>query len=427
MIEEYPREQHQNGTPYQGLTIGVTRAEVEIALRKMKNNNATGPDEIPVEAWRALGGEGVDLLWDLMIKIEEQEHIPDEWRESVLMPIYKEKGDAQECQNYRGIKLLSHTMKIWERIVDKRVRGEVEVAEEQFGFMPGRGTTNAIFILRQMAEKYREKGRDLHMVFTDLEKAYDRVPREGLWRCLREKMVPEKYVRLIKEMYRDVKTRVRSGAGTTEGFEVKVGLHQGSALSPFLFNIVFDVLTRGVRQGVPWSMMYADDVVLCGETSGEVERLLKEWRVALEGGGMRISRTKTEYMRCTHHDQDREQRVEVRLDGEVIKSVDGFKYLGSTITVDCSEEREVTRRIQAGWKNWREVSGVLCDRRMPVKLKGKVYKTVVRPAMMYGMEATPIKKVNKKRMNVAEMKMLRWMSGVTRRDRIPNARIRGTV
>ena len=89
--------------------------------------------------------------------------------------------------------------------------------------------------------------------------------------------------------------------------------------------------------------------------------------MALEGGGMRISRTKTEYMRCTHHDQDKEQRVEVRLDGEVIKSVDGFKYLGSTITVDGSEEREVTRRIQAGWKNWREVSGVPCDRRMPVR------------------------------------------------------------
>ena len=188
----------------------------------------------------------------------------------------KEKGDLQECQNYRGIKLLSHTMKIWECILDKRVREEVEVAEEQFGFMPGRGTTNAIFILRQMTEKYREKGRDLHMVFIDLEKAYDRVPREELWRCLREKMVPEKYVRLIKEMYRDVKTIVGSGVGTTEGFKVKVELHQSSAISPFLFNIVLDVLTRGVRHGVPWSMMYADDVVLCGETSEEVERLLEE-------------------------------------------------------------------------------------------------------------------------------------------------------
>ena len=96
----------------------------------------------------------------------------------------------------------------------------------------------------------------------------------------------------------------------------------------------------------------------------------------------------------------------LRLDGQVIKSVDGFRYLGSTITVDSSEERDVTRRIQAGWKNWREVSGVLFDRRRPVKLKRKVYNTVVRPAMMYDMEATPIKKVNEKRMNVAEMKML---------------------
>ena len=181
--EVYPRELHQNGAPNQGLTIGVTRAEVESALKKMKKNKATGPDEIPVKAWRVLGGEVVDLLWDLMIQIEEQEHIQDEWRESVLVPIYEEKGDVQECQNYWGVKLLSHTMKIWERIVDKRVRGKVDVAEEQFGFMPGRRTTNAIFILRHMAEKYREKGRDSHMVLIDLKKAYDRVPREELWIC----------------------------------------------------------------------------------------------------------------------------------------------------------------------------------------------------------------------------------------------------
>ena len=87
----------------------MTRAEVESALKKMKKNKATGPDEIPVKAWRVLGGEGADVLWILMIKIEEQEHIPDEWRESVLVPIYKEKGDVQECQNYLMIKLVFHT------------------------------------------------------------------------------------------------------------------------------------------------------------------------------------------------------------------------------------------------------------------------------------------------------------------------------
>ncbi len=161
---------------------GMEREEVENAMKKMKNNKAVGPDNIPVEAWKALGKEGVDILWGLIRKIEEQEVIPEEWRDSIMVPIFKEKGDVQDCANYRGIKLLSHTMKIWERIVDARLRQEVEISKGQFGFMPQKGTTNAIFMLRQVMEKYREKQREIHAIFIDLEKAYDRIPRQEVWR-----------------------------------------------------------------------------------------------------------------------------------------------------------------------------------------------------------------------------------------------------
>ena len=84
-------------------------------------------------------------------------------------------------------------------------------------------------------------------------------------------------------------------------------------------------------------------------------------------------------------------------------------------------------RIQCGWNNWRKVPGVICDRRVPVRVKGKVHKAVVRPAMAYGLEAAPLKKSEEKKMDVAEMRMLRWMVGVTRRDRVRNDYIRGTV
>lgn len=77
----------------------------------------------------------------------------------------------QSCGNYRGIKLISHAMKIWERVVEARLRGEVRICEEQFGFMPGRSTTDAIFALRMLMEKYREGQKELHCVFVDLEKA----------------------------------------------------------------------------------------------------------------------------------------------------------------------------------------------------------------------------------------------------------------
>ena len=223
--EENPRRFQEDGLPNMAVTRKVERAEVKNALSKMKNGKAAGPDEIPAEAWKALGDEGVDLLCDLMEKLYDQEVIPKEWRSSITVPIFKGKGDVQDCSNYRGIKLISHTMKLWERVIDSRLREEANVALEQFGFMPGRGTTDAMFALRQLAERYREGQKALHMVFIDLEKAYDRIPRQEVWRSLREKMVPEKYVRLIKEMYRGVRTKVRSSVGVTESFGVEVGLH----------------------------------------------------------------------------------------------------------------------------------------------------------------------------------------------------------
>ena len=82
--------------------------------------------------------------------------MPEEWRRIVLFPIYKNKGDAQCCGNYRGIKLMSHTMKVWERIIEARLRNRVEISKQQYGFMPGKGTTDAVFAFRMSMEKYKE-------------------------------------------------------------------------------------------------------------------------------------------------------------------------------------------------------------------------------------------------------------------------------
>ena len=174
--EENPRSIFDDGVPNKGLTQGISRNEVKVAISRMKNGEATGMDGIPVEVWKCLGEEGIDMPWDLMKGIYEQEKIPTELRDSVIIPIYKEKGDIQDCGNYGGIKLMSHTMKIWERIIDRRLREETTIGDEHLGFMPGGGTTDAIFAVRQLMEKHREKQKELHMVFIDLEKAYDRVP-----------------------------------------------------------------------------------------------------------------------------------------------------------------------------------------------------------------------------------------------------------
>ena len=94
---------------------------------------------------------------------------------------------------------------------------------------------------------------------------------------------------------------------------------------------------------------------------------------------------------------------------------------------DASLEGEVEIKTKAGWNKWREVSGVICDKQMPVKLKGKVYKTMIRPAMLYGTETCALKVADERKMQVTEMRMLRGMLGKTRKDRIRNVEIRETV
>ena len=208
--EENPRTVFGDGVPNEGLTPAIHRKEVEVALKGMKHGKAMGPDGIPVEVWKSLGEERIDMLLDLLQNFFEPERMPEEWRDSVIVPIFKEKGDIQDCGNYRGIKMIYHTMKIWERIIDRRMREETSMGEEQFGFMPGRVTTYVIFAARQVIEKHREMEKELHLVFIDLEKAYDRVPRQEVWRCLREQGAPEKYVRLVKDTYEDAQTQVKT-------------------------------------------------------------------------------------------------------------------------------------------------------------------------------------------------------------------------
>ena len=135
--------------------VNCVSREMKNALRRMKKGKAVGPDELPVEVWKCMGKMGIEFLTRLFNRLLMDERMPEEWKRSVLIPIYKNKGDAQCCENYRRIKQMSHTMKVWERIIEVRQRDEVEISKQQYRFMPGKGITNAMFALRMLMEKYR--------------------------------------------------------------------------------------------------------------------------------------------------------------------------------------------------------------------------------------------------------------------------------
>ncbi|XP_071687583.1 uncharacterized protein [Rutidosis leptorrhynchoides] len=191
------------------------------------------------------------------------------------------------------------------------------------------------------------------------------------------------------------KSCVRTPVGNTEVFPIEVDLHQGSVLSPFLFALILDELSQGIQEGIPWCLIFADDIVLISDSKEELNRRLEQWRVALESNGLHISRQKTEYLSCNFDRNDDEQGdgVNICIGDQILQPQTSFRYLGSMLHKSGRIDKDVSHCIQVGWVKWRAATGVLCDKKIPLKLKGKFFKVAIRPAMLYGSKCWPMTKV----------------------------------
>ncbi|GKB79393.1 retrovirus-related pol polyprotein LINE-1 [Tanacetum coccineum] len=282
-------------------------------------------------------------------------------------------------------------MKLWERVIERRLRRETMVFENQFGFVPGRSSVEAIHLIKSLMEKYKKRQRDLHMAFLDLEKAYDSVPRELIWKILVDKGTPRRYIRVIRDMYDGAKTRVRTSIGNTQFFLVEVGLHQGSVISPYLFALILDELSIGIQEDILWCLIFADDITLVSESVEGLNTRLENWRAALEDNGLRVSREKTECLRCDFGKVEiaHNEELDIHIRDNILQPKESFRYLGSMLHKSGRIDEDVSHRIKAAWMKWR-------------------------------VECWPITKALANRMEVAELRMLRWTYGRTLSDMIPN-------
>ena len=135
--------------------------EVRAALKEMKRHKAPGLSGLVTEKIQATGEIGTQWILDLCNGTVKEGSISEDWKSSVVLPIYKGKGDPMECGCYRGIKLLEHAMKVVKRISEYRIWQQIVTDDMQFGFMKGKGTTDDIFMARQMQENFRVKGKKL--------------------------------------------------------------------------------------------------------------------------------------------------------------------------------------------------------------------------------------------------------------------------
>lgn len=427
--ESFPRTAVHNDIPSIDIDIGpFTEEGIRKAVKEMKNGRAVGPDNIPTELYEKCGDIAIDFLCILFNKIRNEGKMPEAFRQSYTLPFYKNKGDSRECCNYRGIRLLVHTFKIYERVVMDKMNEIVlpKIHPNQCGFMPKKTTTDAMQALRIIMEKFRDAHKDLHIVFLDLEKAFDRLPRDLIWLALRWHEVPEMIIDIFKDMYNNTSTMIRCTAGLSTSFPCTIGVHQGACSSPILFNTTMNFLVIDLMEKLRETLPFADDYAMIDDDVIRLQEVLNEWRERLENNGMRISRTKSEYLFCPFNDPQAPS-PDLMLDTVVLPHCKSFKYLGGIVNQNCDCDEDVNHRTSVAWLKWRDHSSMFCDPKLPPKLKGRLYTSVVRPAMTYGATTWSLLRKHENKLTATEMKMLRMSSGVTKLDHIKSEHIRGSL
>ena len=269
---DWPSDKLPEVAPIAGPPPSVSTDLIHKAISKIKCGKAAGPSGIIAEMLKSSGEECVELARQLVEVVFSSGEIPADWEESIILltmggelhltPLQEQGWGTRPWQlpwpqahrpgdeaGGKGVKQSS-------------MRNMVNIDEMQFGFVPGRGTTDAIFTVRQLQEKHIAANKRLYFSFVDLEKAFDRVPRKVLWWALRSLGVKEWAVRVVQGMYTNARSRVRVNGQYSEEFGMQVGVHQGSVLSPLLFILVQEALSREFRKGVPWELLYADDLIL---------------------------------------------------------------------------------------------------------------------------------------------------------------------
>ena len=203
------------------------------------------------------------------------------------------------CDNYRGIILLSHSGKVYTRILEKRSRASVEsLVNDSQHVCPGRGTTDAIFVVKMLLETSWKWGIYKYAMFTDLEKAFDRMDREHLWQILQDQYynIPTKLVRTIRSMYANTTSKVRTQVIESDWFKIQSGVRQGGVLSPLMFITFMDKCVSDIAPGTygEETVMYASDVAVIEDPITDIQEVANRWWFRMKANGMKVKTKRRE-------------------------------------------------------------------------------------------------------------------------------------
>ena len=447
-ITPYPQRQELDHAP--------SIDEIKAAINKTKMNKSPGSDGIPAEIYKYGGEELMQRLFQLISECWLQRTVPQEFKDVLILPIFKNKGDHRDCGNYRGISLLAIAGKIMAKVVQSRLSKLAEdvLTESQCGFRQKRSTIDMIFSIRQIQEKAIEQEQELYMVFVDFRKAFDTVDRYMLWKVLKIFGCPETLIDITQQFHDGTKGKVMVGSQLSGDFNVNHGTKQGCVLAPTLFTlfltVVLMILHKDVQEGVYIrtrsdgklfnlarlraqtktsrqlirELLFADDTALVAHNLSHIQQALDSFAGAAKKIGLQINTDKTEVMYQPAPRNLAPLAPQITVNGDVLKVVPYFKYLGSTLSKDNRADKEITCRVQSACASFGKLDKRLWSRNgIRLSTKCKVYKAVVLPALLYSAETYTLYREHIKKLEAVQQRHLRRIMKISWSDYVSNVEV----
>ena len=412
-------------------TNDITVDEFINARKYMSQNKALGLDETCVQLMK------IPALVPIFVKIMNftlhNGYPPDQWLTSLLIPIHK-KGEISDCNNYRGIALMSIAAKLFNRILLMRIRSVLDdhLRTNQNGFRPDRSTTQQILCLRRIIEGCKTmRDHKLLAIFIDFKKAFDSVTWTSILSILLAYGIPPLLVNAVLALYKGAKAQVFTSDGTSDPFSLTTGVLQGDTLAPYLFVIVVDYVMRkavvddslGFQYQKKRSSRYpakfitdtdfADDIAILSSTLENGQILLSAIEREAAKAGLIINRKKTEFL--TVGDIEIPKDSLVVSDGP-IKQVDDFKYLGSWLM--CSR-KDFEGRKAVAWKAATRMAKIWKSN-LSRKCKINIFTSTVESVLLYGAETWSLTVTLNKRLDGCYTKLLRYALRYRWEDKFTN-------
>ena len=382
----------------------VTPKELDDTITSLQSDKAEGQDGITNEMLKNTGVQARKMILDMFNNIMAGGLVPPDWKVGDVVLVLK-KPPQTDVSNYRPITLISCVSKLLTKILAKRLSAAVDkediIGPEQNGFRASRSCSDNIFILNTILEINKSKKLLSHLLFVDLKEAYDRVDRGILLQKLRQLNIPKTFINFLENYYfLDNISTEATGIRTAPQYQ-KRGLRQGCNLSSVLFILYLSELSRRMRESgigarlpdgsIVNILLFADDIIILGRTTGELEQLrgiLERW---CEDFRMTVSAAKTNVITP---DKDYVCQLNDRItkESEIIGHVSSYKYLGihqfSTNRKTASYKGETMISKANMYKD--VILRTTRDGIDQIMALSTLWINVALPAILYGVEAVPV-------------------------------------